>query len=344
LPAPISLNSPIPALPSTPKSNKYHQPPKFSPSKLGKLADHNARVLKRLGWRTFFQQYFHHKHSSLSPHLSTLPHPASPYLHWLASSGVPIITSQPPWTMQQQNAAIARGPHPSAAQMYSSFLLEDMYDYVRSGYWLVLPYHTLCGHPHLKIAPSGVVLQRECRPRPIMDYSYNIVNQHTIPLAPPHAMQFGAALPRILQKLAYANPAFGPPLLAKIDLSNGYYCVPLSAHAALQLAVVLPPDGQSGRLLGIPLSLPMGWSESPPYFCSFTETCTNLTNHFPVDSPSHPYKHVLEPQQTLPCPDTFHEDTVWPYNPCPPTHPVVFMDSCIDDFMIAAQWPQHTPC
>jgi hypothetical protein len=87
----------------------------------------------------------------------------------------------------------------------------------------------------------------------------------------------------------------------------------------------------------------MGWSESPPYFCSFTGTCTDLTNHFPVDSPFHPYKHVLEPQQTFPCPDTFHEDTVWPYNPCPLTHSVTFTDSYIDDFMIAAQRPQHTP-
>jgi hypothetical protein len=66
-----------------------------------------------------------------------------------------------------------------------------------------------------------------------MDYSYNEVNQISLPLAPAHAMQFGGALQRILQRLAYANPAYGPPLLAKIDLADGYYRVPLSADAAL---------------------------------------------------------------------------------------------------------------
>jgi hypothetical protein len=44
-----------------------------------------------------------------------------------------------------------------------------------------------------------------------MDYTYNTVNQGTIPLAPPEAMQFGACLQRLLQRLAYANPKHGPP-------------------------------------------------------------------------------------------------------------------------------------
>ncbi len=54
-------------------------------------------------------------------------------------------------------------------------------------------------------------------------------------------MQFGRALPRIFQRLAYANPAYGPPLMAKIDLANGYYRIPLSPTAALTLAVLPPP-------------------------------------------------------------------------------------------------------
>jgi hypothetical protein len=53
-------------------------------------------------------------------------------------------------------------------------------------------------------------------------------------------LQFGEALQRILQCLAYCNPQFGPPLLAKIDLADGYYRIPLSPQAALALAVILP--------------------------------------------------------------------------------------------------------
>jgi hypothetical protein len=60
-------------------------------------------------------------------------------------------------------------------------------------------------------------------------------------IAPTHAMQFGAALPRLLQRLVYANQVFGPPLLMKVDLADGYYRLPLSSDAALQLAVILPP-------------------------------------------------------------------------------------------------------
>jgi hypothetical protein len=89
-----------------------------------------------------------------------------------------------------------------------------------------------------------------------MDYTFNGVNQASVNLAPTQAMQFGGALQRILQRLAYCNPQFGPPLMAKVDLANGYYRIPLSAQASLALAVVLPNDGLIEPLLGIHLSLP----------------------------------------------------------------------------------------
>jgi hypothetical protein len=110
------------------------------------------------------------------------------------------------------------------------------------GYWIMLPYSSVRHYPNLKLAPVGVVPQRNRQPRPIMDYTYNYVNQHFVPLAPLPAMQFGHALQRFLQHLVYANPKIGLPLLAKIDLADGYYRVPLSPSATLHLAVVLPPD------------------------------------------------------------------------------------------------------
>ncbi len=87
-----------------------------------------------------------------------------------------------------------------------------MFDYVQMGYWTVLPYAAVRQYPHLKLSPAGVVPQWERRPCPIMDYTFPGVNQHSLPLAPMHAMQFGQALQRVLQRLVYANPAFGPPL------------------------------------------------------------------------------------------------------------------------------------
>jgi hypothetical protein len=132
-------------------------------------------VLAQFGWARFLRQHHHSKIPSLSQNIGNIPHPAAAFLQRLAKHGVPAPLSTPPWSLAQKDAAVQRGPHPSASKIHTTFLLEDMYDMVRIGYWVVLPY--LAGHySHLKIAPSGVVPQRERRPRTIMDYSYNEVN------------------------------------------------------------------------------------------------------------------------------------------------------------------------
>lgn len=277
----------------------------------------------------------------MSPLLASAPHPAAPYLHRLATNGVPAPSAMPPWLPHQRFDAIARGPHPSASAQFSSFILEDMLDYVNMGYWVVLPYTAVSQYPHLKLAPAGVVPQRERRPRPIMDYSFNLVNQASIPIAPVHAMQFGSALQRFVQRLVYANPKFGPPLMAKIDLADGYYRVPLSPEAALELAVVLPPDNTEANLVGIPLSLPMGWANSPPYFCAFTETGADIANMFTEATDTlavHPMESAL---QTLPMPTDMgrppmaHEPHSFHMAP----NPLQYVDVYIDDFIAAAQRP-----
>jgi hypothetical protein len=327
--------------PSPPnKKPRYHLPPVFSPGELGKFARQCAKELARSGgWSSFYPTHFHRNIKSIHPLIYHLPHPAAPFLARLASNGVPAPSRAPPWTVAQQDAAVTRGPHPSAAHYYASFLLEDLYDYVRMGYWLVLPYSSLRGHPTLCIAPAGVVPQRDRRPRPIMDYSFNGVNQSSLPLAPPHAMQFGQAFQRILQRLAYANPKYGPPLMAKIDLADGYYRIPLSASAALRLAVILPSDGLPEPMLGVPLSLPMGWSESPPFFCAFTETCADLANNYRVHLPTHNFQLRADADVRLPIHDSFLPTAIWPYQPKPPDTPLHFTEVYLDDFMVLAQAP-----
>ncbi len=77
------------------------------------------------------------------------------------------------------------------------------------GYWLVLPYSVVRHMTSLRLAPAGVVPQRERRPRPIMDYSFYDTNQQSVPIQPAHAMQFGGTLQCILQRLVYCNPTYG---------------------------------------------------------------------------------------------------------------------------------------
>jgi hypothetical protein len=147
---------------------------------------------------------------------SSLGHSVMPYLYRLARHGVPAPTSLPPWSRAQHQAAYNRGPHISAAKIYSTFLLEDRFNMVHEGYWTILPFRAIQNLPALKLSPAGVVPQRERQPRLILDYSFpaeNNVNNLSLNLAPAHAMQFGKALPRILQRLVYCNALFGPPLI-----------------------------------------------------------------------------------------------------------------------------------
>lgn len=248
----LTTNTPViqPLSPNTPspkrlKTSTPHLP--YSPGELGKLAVKFSRALARLGWNRFVQTQ--RTHSSLKNNIHLLEHKAAPYIARLARHGVPAPSTAPPWTLAQKDQAVYRGPHPSAAKHYSAFLLEDMYDYVHMGYWVVLPYSAIRSLPHLKLAPSGVIPQRERRPRPIMDYTYNQVNQGAAAVAPTQAMQFGHTLQRLLQRLAYCNPTHGPPLLAKLDLADGYYRIPLTPQAALELAVVLPQTAFGNHLL-----------------------------------------------------------------------------------------------
>jgi hypothetical protein len=308
----------------------------FSPGELGKLALACASELARHGWPRFFdkQQQYH----SISSSVRSLPHPFAPMLHRYATRGVPAPSIAPPWSRQQKDMAALRGPHPSAAYVYDDFLKQEMVDMARMGYWMVLPYSSVRDLPQLKIAPCGVVPQRDRRPRTIIDYTYNGVNQSSLALAPVHSMQFGNALQRILQRLAYCNTAFGPPLMAKIDLADGYYRIPLSAQASLNLAVVLPSDGLEDPIIGLPLSLPMGWTDSPPYFCSFTETCADLANTVTHNSFDHPFHYALQTTTAEP-PPSFLDTAIFPMNIAPPAEPLSHTDVYIDDFMVLAQYP-----
>jgi hypothetical protein len=217
-----------------------------------------------------------------------------------------------------------------------------MFHMVQEHYWTVLPYSSVRSLASLKLAPAGVVPQRERRPRPIVDYSFTDINQHALPIAPYHAMQFGTTLPRLLQRLVYANKSHGPPLMCKIDLSDGYYRVPLNEDASLQLAVILPPDNMPNNLIALPLSLPMGWKESPPYFCAFTETIADSSNSDlalgQTAYPDHPLLQASQLQEHAIQPVHFLATAIPPIGHAD-MPPLSYTDVYMDDFCLLAQPP-----
>jgi hypothetical protein len=91
-------------------------------------------------------------------------------------------------------------------------------------------------------------------------------------------MQFGKALQRVLRHLKSANPHLGPVYLSKIDIADGFYRIWVRASDVPKLGVLFPTDDGEEYLVGFPLALPMGWTESPKIFTAATETVADLTN------------------------------------------------------------------
>jgi hypothetical protein len=215
--------------------------------------------------------------------------------------------------------------------------------------WLVLPYKLLRHLPNLRISPMGVVPQHERRPRPIVDYSFSGVNHDTLNLAPTEAMQFGHALERIISQTVHSDPRFGPVKFLKIDIADGFYRVWLNIDDIPTLAVSIPTLPGESPLLALPLALPMGWTQSPPAFCTVTETIADLTNaqlhrrrHWPphrldalADSPSQ--DSIFLPDPTT---DSLSTTTSLPTtNPLlqRSRRPLAAVDVFVDDFIAMSQ-------
>ena len=308
----------------------------LSGAELGKLAATNAACITNLGWDRFFANL--RQNHCLHDAFTSWKHPYSRSLLQIVRHGAPCINKAPPWTLVHKDSNMRRGSHPSAKHLFAEFLQEEMLDMASRKYWTVVPYHAVRRLPSLKISPAGVVPQRNRRPRTIIDYTFSGVGPATLQVASPHAMQFGRAFQRVIERIVYANPRFGPVHILKIDLSDGYYRVPLNARGALQLAVAMP-SSRRRPLLAIPTVLPMGWLESPPYFCMATETIADYTNAggglpFCGNPPAH-FQEAGAAALDVPQ----FRDSVSPSLPSylTPLQPLQYVDVYIDDFMALAQ-------
>jgi hypothetical protein len=215
--------------------------------------------------------------NDLPENIRHLPHKAARVLHHLKRHGVPCKLQTPRWTTALCDAAMKRGPHKSALE-HSAFLDEEMATMVSRGQWMVLPYSMVRDMPNLRVSPIGVVPQHERRPRTIVDYSYSRLNAETLLLGPSEAMQFGRALPRVLQRIVHADPQHGPVYMCKVDIADGFYRLHLAPGDIAALGVAFPPAPDGTPLIAFPLTCPMGWVESPPWFSAATETGADLAN------------------------------------------------------------------
>ena len=244
------------------------------------------------------------------------------------------------WSHEKIQETARRGPHKSAKD-YADFVRDEMASFAEQGFWVVLPLPEVEDRSRLRLSPLGVVPQRDRRPRIINDLTFSGVNNETVRAGPAVSMQFGRALLRLLYQVRHANPAFGPVYAMKVDVADGFYRVNLNPDQALSLACLLPKAPTEPQLVAVPLALPMGWVESPPYFCAVTETIADLTNsRLPRNQvPGHRLEHEAirpspatgERAATRPPPVTFRPSQRMR------TTPVGSVDVFVDDFLGLAQ-------
>ena len=104
-------------------------------------------------------------------------------------------------------------------------------------------------------------------------------------------MQFGCTFKQTLQKIRHADPHHRPVCLSKVDLAASFCQFGLALSGISKLGIAFPACGDEEQLVAFPLVLSMGWVESPPAFCSGTETIADLAN---ARSDRPLPKHLLE--------------------------------------------------
>jgi len=342
-PPPFIRKRPSPSIDASPKQ-KLARPLQ---DELGKMIVANVVGAKKF---PSIAEFFRHQQGrGKFTAMQNIRHPARRLLRHVSSKGAPVIIQTPPWPQQQTAAAISRGPHQSA-YTYQEFLRNEMADMMMRAFWSALPCSKVRHLKGLRVSPIGVVPQHERRPRTIVDYSFLGLNQETLKLSPQEAAQFGRALERIITQVVHADPRCGPVKFVKIDLSDGFHQIFVRAADIPKLGVSFPALSGEEPLAAFPLSLPMGWTESPPCFCAFTETIADVANSRILKWRHSPLHHLTKDANSVPAlpepfPDVPHHGTVpttsapRSRNPLLPnrTRILATVDVFVDDFIGAAQ-------
>ena len=252
--------------------------------------------------------------SLMQPQPLSYVHPFAPtLLEW--EKGIQVDCG-PEWDMATCEAAVDRGPHPSAMTAEAITLFaEDISYQEKAGFCQVYLWEDLKRlHPeNLKISPVAVVPQVGRRGRIILDLSFpvyqnvdgtvtiiqNSVNDTTAITAPTIPVkEIGKVLHRLLYFMKMTRSGEWI-LFSKLDISDGFWRLVVRRKDSFNFAYVLPqPPGQPIRIV-VPSAVQMGWTESPSYFCAVTESARDITQHLIDNNISLP-AHPIEQMMTIP--------------------------------------------
>jgi hypothetical protein len=233
-----------------------------------------------------------HHRNHMCPSGLAAHHPAAETLLQYATGGCPVNTGRP-WTIQQMQAAIDRGPHISALAPDAAKQLDlEVAEKVAKGQARLIKWSDIKHNPpkNLKISPVAMVPHKSCPYRAILDLSYSIrlspidaipsVNSTTIKTAPKGSIsQIGHSLGRIIHAFAAASDD-SVIFMAKWDIKDGFWRLDCVDGEEYSFAYVLPSSHGGDTTLVVPTSLQMGWIESPPYFCAASETARDVAAQY----------------------------------------------------------------
>ena len=231
--------------------------------------------------------------NSMCPRGLALYHPAADTLLGYATRGCPVNTGNT-WTGEQMQVAIDRGPHVSALEPAAMAQLDDeIQEKVKNGQAKVIHWNDIRRDPppQLKISPVAMVPHSSRPYRAILDLSFPVrlnptgtvpsVNNTTVKTAPKGAIdQIGHVLPRLIHAFA-AVEENAKIFMAKWDIKDGFWRLDCEQGEEWNFAYVLPSSvGTDDICLVVPTSLQMGWIESPPYFCTASETARDVAAQY----------------------------------------------------------------
>ena len=314
-------------------------------SDLGKLVKFFASLLdSSSSWDEFVRQA--RPRTSLDSCVRDLPHPAAELLEKLRVEGAPFVRNDKNWTQDKRDAVAHSTGYPSTLNCLG-FTEQEMVDMAQKGYFAMLPCSSVRHLEDLRLSHAGAIPQNDRRPRTIIDCLRSGANDSTVPLAPRESMQFGRAADRLFHSILTADPSHGPIFTMKHDIADGFYRTFTQPTAALALAMVMPVLPGEEPLIAMPLALPMGWTESPPLFCSLTETVVDLANTHVTgqhNTPVHPLEHLASSEQEEPDDGRIVHTELNAPRPPPqaPTasDPLLHFDVFVDDSIGLAQGEQ----
>ena len=263
--------------------------------------------------------------NNMCPSGLALHHPAADLLLTYATLGCPTETGEH-WTPLQMQAAIDRGPHKSALEADAiAQLHHEVHQKIANGQARLVNWDDIKTNPppELKISPLAMIPHKSRQFRAILDLSFPVrlvdrsivpsVNAATTKTAPRGAInQIGHSLQRIIHAFATADPN-AKIFMAKWDIKDGFWRLDCERGQEWNFCYVLPSLTGEPIQLVVPTSLQMGWIESPPYFCTASETARDVAEQYlqlPLGTlpqhkflrktEQHPEFHELPPDGTSP--------------------------------------------